>query len=185
MPEKNLDYYLNLPYTMLSGEAGGSCYFYIPDLSLFAEGPDFDQAYKAMRAKKEEFFRRVIELNLHDTVTLPQPVKLRNALSFELISTAVKSVIIAVVLGFVFLTGILFVNDLVVKRLLIQAPRKAKIYVNRIVSKIEHMSPQEKEALRQKIATIAAEIRPLLDALQDENGSDIPQKKAPKYRVGE
>ena len=165
---KDLSYFMGLKYNAILKKQNGSYFLFIPELSLIVEGKTPDDVCKKLESEKEEYFRRVIELNAQDTVKEPVAVVLRKRLFLDLISFFSKALIVLICLFAIY--SFIIWSLPAISQKIGQIPRETYSFARQLSTEIftglDNLSAEDKERIREKIRKRLHQIKPFVDELR-------------------
>ena len=175
---RELPHRQELPYRAILSEKNGKFYFYQPELTLVASGDTVAAAYENFRDVRLEFLHEIERAGLESElptarsrrVTNTPPSSGRGIIS-ELSVFAVKTVIVLVIVAVIGAAGMLAAERAVGRmtaRFDTSGLKHASLvdFINKAAVHAEAMPAARKEQLRQSVAILAREAKPLVQALE-------------------
>lgn len=153
-------------------------------MSLIVEGENLSEAYEKLEKEKAVYFKKVIELDVRDTIEEPAPIKLRKKLFTDLPLFFIRLSIIVFVVGILLFVSVSIASPVVSSQLR-QIPRQTMDYVleesmvfvaelpGRINDALNNMPAEKKEEIRLELRDAIQQAKPFIDEfrvlLEDEN----------------
>jgi hypothetical protein len=166
--KKDLSYFMELKYNTILKKQNSSYFLFIPELSLIVEGNTPDDVYEKLESEKEEYFKRIIKLNVQDTVKEPAPVVLRKKLFQNLISFFGKALITLICIFIIY--SFMLKSLPIITEAISQVPRATYSFGRELSTKffvgLDNLSVEDKAEILKKIRMRLQQIKPFVDELR-------------------
>lgn len=180
--QKDLEYYMSLQYNATLKRVDDSYFFIIPELQIFSKGKTVNEAFEKLEQDKENYFKKIIELDEHDIVNVPKSfVPKRKEMFGDIVPFIVKVLSVTVILLLAFIIALPFTvkktTNMVAENLPLIISRSISsgtnqgIYqldtrIERHVQKYKNLSDEEKERIRNNIRDYIQQVKPLFDEMK-------------------
>ncbi len=163
--KKDISYYNQLNYDIITRKLGNFYYLLIPELNLIVESEDLCNGFEKLEEKKKLLFSDMINAKAEDIINEPISSSIKNSFS-ELPLFCIKTLIVFFL--FASLLSVIFIGTLPLANSIInRIPRgvvaSSYAFANKVNTKLATLSDEDKQKLRIKYRKILHEIKPFVD----------------------
>ena len=111
--DEKLAYLNSLQYSTILKKKENQYYLFVPELSLLVTSNVLEDGYKEMNRQKEDYFKRILDCESEDEITLPRKTNEFNETFHQIKIFTYKLLIVCVLMSLAFtISGSLLVNKL-------------------------------------------------------------------------